>query len=54
MEEVKMETLESQDSCPTCAKVAKEATDNEEVSFAFLLALVPVLTITFFGQIGLL
>ncbi|MBP9728460.1 MAG: hypothetical protein KBD27_03745 [Candidatus Moranbacteria bacterium] len=55
MEEVKMETLESQqDGCPTCAKAAKESTENEEVSFAFLLALVPVLTITFFGQVGLL
>ncbi len=55
MEEVKMETLESQgDGCPTCAKVAQESTDNEEVSMAFLLALLPVITITFFGQVGLL
>ena len=54
MEEVKMETLESQADCPTCALAAKETTENEEVSFAFLLALVPVLTITFFGQVGLL
>jgi len=55
MEEVKMETLESQqESCTHCAVAAKKAADSEEVSFAFLLALVPVLTITFFGQVGLL
>ena len=55
MEEVKMETLESQqDSCKTCAKHAKHAQENEEMSFAFLLALMPVLTISFFGQVGLL
>ena len=55
MEEVKMETLESQkDGCPTCAVTAKESAENEEVSFAFLLALMPVLTITLFGQMGLL
>lgn len=55
MEEVKMETLGSQqDGCPTCIKAAKATDENEEASFAFLLALVPVLTITLFGQIGLL
>jgi len=55
MSEAPKETLESQaDSCPSCAKTAKVASDNEEVSFAFLLAIVPVITITFFGQVGLL
>ncbi|MBP6929972.1 MAG: hypothetical protein KBB77_03495 [Candidatus Moranbacteria bacterium] len=54
MEEVKMETLESQAGCETCAKHAKHAQENEEMSFAFLLALMPVLTISFFGQVGLL
>ncbi len=48
-----METTESQ-SCPHCAKAADEAQQNEEVSMAFLLALVPVITLTFFGQVGLL
>ncbi|MEK7549444.1 MAG: hypothetical protein AAB519_00450 [Patescibacteria group bacterium] len=42
------------DNCPTCKSVAVEATKNEEASFAFLLALIPVLTLTFFGQVGLL
>lgn len=40
--------------CENCAKAAEEATQNEEVSLAFLLALVPVISLTFFGQIGLL
>lgn len=42
------------DNCPTCQKVAVEATKNDETSFAFLLALIPVVTLTFFGQVGLL
>lgn len=40
--------------CPSCAKTAQEAAQNEEISLAFLLALVPVISLTFFGQIGLL
>lgn len=40
--------------CDGCAKVALEAAQNEEMSLAFLLALVPVISLTFFGQIGLL
>ncbi len=55
MEEVKMETLESQESgCTTCAHTAKVARESEEVALAFLLALMPVITLTFFGQVGLL
>lgn len=49
-----METAESQTDCPTCAHTAKVASDNEEVAMAFLLALMPVISLTFFGQIGLL
>lgn len=40
--------------CATCAKLAAEQAASEESSFAFLLALVPVLALTFFGQVGLL
>lgn len=40
--------------CDTCAKVAQESKQNEEMSLAFLLALVPVISLTFFGQMGLL
>lgn len=49
-----METVESQGGCTTCAHTAKVASENEEVAMAFLLALMPVITLTFFGQIGLL
>lgn len=41
-------------TCPTCEKAAKEAAANEEMGMAFLLALLPVITLTFFGQVGLL
>jgi len=40
--------------CTNCAQVRKETADNEEISMAFLLALVPVISLTFFGQVGLL
>ena len=55
-----METLGSPESpqaaaqCADCEKAAQEAAQNEEISMAFLLALVPVISLTFFGQIGLL
>lgn len=55
MSELTMETPVSQDgSCTTCAHTAKKASENEEVAMAFLLALLPVITLTFFGQVGLL
>lgn len=41
-------------SCPNCARVAEESKQSEELSFAFLLALIPVISLTFFGQMGLL
>lgn len=40
--------------CAECAKLAAEQAASQETSFAFLLALVPVLSLTFFGQVGLL
>lgn len=40
--------------CPTCKQAAEDAAQNEEISLAFLLALLPVITLTFFGQVGLL
>ncbi|MBP7060595.1 MAG: hypothetical protein KBA91_01280 [Candidatus Moranbacteria bacterium] len=55
MSEVTLETPMSEtDSCPTCAHTAKVAGTNEEAAMAFLLALLPVITLTFFGQVGLL
>ena len=57
--ELIMETPSTDTSCGTggcekCAQVAQEAEKNDEISFAFLLALVPVISLTFFGQMGLL
>lgn len=40
--------------CETCNRVARETAESEDTSFAFLLALVPVLALTFFGNLGLL
>lgn len=44
----------SGEGCANCAKAAQEVEQNEEISMAFLLALVPIISLTFFGQIGLL
>lgn len=44
----------SSGGCEKCAQVAQESAKNEEMSLAFLLALVPVISLTFFGQMGLL
>ncbi|MDD2766809.1 MAG: hypothetical protein PHH40_03540 [Candidatus Moranbacteria bacterium] len=54
--ETPMETTDtcSTNGCPNCTKVAEESKQNEEMSLAFLLALVPVISLTFFGQMGLL
>lgn len=38
---------------PHCTKCAKDA-EQQEMAFAFLLALMPVITLTLFGQMGLL
>ncbi len=44
----------SEGECTNCANIAEKAKQNEEISMAFLLALIPVISLTFFGQIGLL
>jgi hypothetical protein len=57
MEPIQRETTGTDSTgagCPSCEKSAQEAQQNEEISIAFLLALVPVISLTFFGQIGLL
>ncbi len=36
--------------CEKC----KRAAEHEEMAFAFLLALMPVITLTLFGQMGIL
>lgn len=54
-----METqIESQNSsgvsCAKCNENLEQVSKNEDLSFAFLLALVPALTLSLFGNIGLL
>jgi hypothetical protein len=40
--------------CPECEKREMEHRESEELNFAVLVALLPILTITLFGNIGLL
>lgn len=40
--------------CTNCTKHQEAEQENQETSMAFLLALVPVMVLTFFGQVGLL
>lgn len=47
-------TCSTEGGCPNCEKASQEAKQNEEVSMAFLLALMPIISLTFFGQMGLL
>lgn len=46
--------METKCKCPACEKREKEHLENEETSFAVLLALMPMITITLFNGIGLL
>ncbi|MFA5777611.1 MAG: hypothetical protein WC906_04180 [Parcubacteria group bacterium] len=39
--------------CPECKKRAEKEAAYNEMSLAFLLALMPMLVVTLFGQIGL-
>jgi hypothetical protein len=39
--------------CPECAKREQEAKESHEMNFAVLVALLPMLTITLFGNLGL-
>jgi hypothetical protein len=40
-------------SCPDCEKRAKQDKKQEEMGFAILVALVPILTLTVFNTMGL-
>jgi hypothetical protein len=44
----------SEGACAGCAAALEQKEKSEELSFAFLLALVPALTLSLFGNIGLL
>lgn len=41
-------------TCAACEERAKHDKEHEEVSLAFLLALLPAITLTLFGNMGLL
>lgn len=40
--------------CPECERRAREEKEQEEISLAVLLAIVPMLVFTLFGNIGLI
>jgi len=46
--------METTHKCVHCAKRHKEEAQNEEFNFAVLIALVPLMVFTLFGQIGLI
>ena len=46
-------TETSEAEAPHCEKCARAA-EQQEMAFAFLLALMPVITLTLFGNMGLL
>jgi len=58
LEQNKETQMESQSgsgaACAQCNANLEQGSKNEELSFAFLLALVPALTLSLFGNIGLL
>jgi len=45
---------EKENTCPVCEKREREYQEAEEFNFAILIALVPLLTLTLFSNIGLL
>jgi hypothetical protein len=52
--EASSEDTPAGESCTHCAQRAQEEAESHETSFAFLLALMPLVVLTFFGQVGLL
>lgn len=48
------DTVAEKSTCVHCAQRAREDAESHENSFAFLLALMPLVVLTFFGQVGLL
>lgn len=48
-----MEEIKHDPDCPHCARREEEIKRSEEISMAFLVALVPLMTLTLFSNIGL-
>ncbi len=49
-----METKKGTKKCDACEKRVKEDSGQEEINFAVLLALVPLMVLTLFSQLNLL
>jgi hypothetical protein len=49
-----METTEQKPTCIHCQKRNEDENQNEEMNLAILIAFVPLLVMTLFGQIGLI
>lgn len=52
-ENKKMEESKKACTCEHCAKRMQEDQENEEMNFAVLIALVPLLTMTLFSNMGM-
>jgi hypothetical protein len=48
-----MEEIKEKHDCPHCKERKERETQNEEMTLAILLAIVPLTVLTLFGQIGL-
>lgn len=48
-----MEEIKDNCKCPDCERRAREDAENEEVGLAFLVALMPLLAVTLFSNMGL-
>lgn len=46
--------METPNKCIHCEKRAMEEMEQEEANFAILLSMMPLVVLTFFGQVGLL
>jgi hypothetical protein len=51
--ETRLEEMEHGPDCPECKKRMEEVAKQEEVNFAVLVALVPVMVFTFISTAGL-
>jgi hypothetical protein len=49
----KNKKMETKHKCPHCKKRQKDEIQAEEFNFAVLIALMPLLVFTLFGQLGL-
>lgn len=49
-----MEETKECGDCPHCRKREEDEKANEEMTLAVLVALIPMLVLTLFGQVGIL